>query len=325
MGLQEQFDSITEDSIEQFVRDHAVEDLHLDFKSQTDFTKKEHRKNLAKFISGFANADGGLIVWGVRCKPSEDSGDVADAVEPIGNFVQFRDALIRYSADAVNPSVTGVDHKFFPFPTGDLGTAITLVPPGEAGPYMAKFGEDRYFRRHGNQTLRMEHFEIADMFGRRPHADLSPYVVVVDGTDYVPHQGQEWMNSLVVGIENLGRGSAVAPFLGIKLDSSAGYRVNLKAGLDGRGSSGLPPLPRSRNAEHWHYFGGTASHVIPPGVRFDVCVVNYTRNVADGHALPQFQMEYQIAALESPLGSGHIELSRDKINSGGIVRILPNG
>jgi hypothetical protein len=37
---------------------------------------------------------------------------------------------------------------------------------------MAKFGQDRYYKRSGDTFRRMEHFDLEDMFGRRPRPKL---------------------------------------------------------------------------------------------------------------------------------------------------------
>ena len=46
------------------------ENLYLDFKKAADGkgpATKPDRKNLSKALSGFANSEGGVIVWGVQC------------------------------------------------------------------------------------------------------------------------------------------------------------------------------------------------------------------------------------------------------------------
>ena len=58
--------------IQQTVERKAEEGLHLDFKQKTDnelpALSDDDRANLAKAISGFANTDGGLVIWGVKAK-----------------------------------------------------------------------------------------------------------------------------------------------------------------------------------------------------------------------------------------------------------------
>lgn len=73
---------------------------------------------------------------------------------------------------AASPIVDGVEHKKIEA-EADEGFGATFFPASDSGPHMAKLGSDRYFKRSGSQFLRMEHFEIADMFGRGNGRDFS--------------------------------------------------------------------------------------------------------------------------------------------------------
>lgn len=69
------------DEILRMVREKITEELFLDYKrSATDDTfAKLHRddlKNFGKPIAGFANSEGGVIVWGVDCRRDPPNGDV---------------------------------------------------------------------------------------------------------------------------------------------------------------------------------------------------------------------------------------------------------
>src|SRR5262245_16711236 len=66
------------------------EHLYLEFKEKENRTRpsvtKPDRDHLAKALSGFANSDGGLLVWGVEARrdPNDpESADVAVRVKPI--------------------------------------------------------------------------------------------------------------------------------------------------------------------------------------------------------------------------------------------------
>jgi hypothetical protein len=65
----------------------VVEELFLDYKQSSTILPSrklsdEDRKNLAKAIAGFANSEGGVIVWGVDCRHTAD-GDVPTGAGPI--------------------------------------------------------------------------------------------------------------------------------------------------------------------------------------------------------------------------------------------------
>jgi predicted HTH transcriptional regulator len=166
MDLHERFETLDVRTIEGFIAEQREEDLHLDFKtSNPGLGTRGDRRNLAIAVSGFANSEGGLLVWGVDARPNSEGVDGASGANEIVSLGLFLSKLNQYSGDAASPIVNGIQHKKIVV-SGDRGYAVTFVPESDSGPHMAKLGEDRYYKRSGSQFLRMEHFEVADMFGR---------------------------------------------------------------------------------------------------------------------------------------------------------------
>ena len=124
---------------------------------------RNDRKNLAKAVSGFANSDGGIIVWGIDARRNANGIDCASGKSEIQNVDLLLIKLNEHTGQAVSPFPDGVMHK--PIKTGSSsGFVITLVPASSRGPHMAKLEEDRYYKRSGDSFYRMEHFDLEDMF-----------------------------------------------------------------------------------------------------------------------------------------------------------------
>jgi hypothetical protein len=136
---------------------------------------------------------------------------------------------------------------------------------------MAKFGEDRNMKRSGDSFLKMEHFEIADMFGRRARPALS---LNVDfrrtGTGSGPG-GVCYDGNVVLGILNTGRG--IARFPSIELDVAAPYQLS-RYGLDGNGRTGLPKLVSRSSAARIPIFAGGADYVVHVNSLLDITTID---------------------------------------------------
>lgn len=174
MSLVEDFDQLTVDNIADFIRVGKEEHLQLDFKTinNPSLSNRDDRKNLAKCISGFANSAGGIVIWGVDARANAQGIDCAIGVVEINQLRLFVSRLNEFSSQSASPVVDGVRHRAIEM-ADDRGYAATLVPESESGPHMAKLGEDRYYKRNGQQFYRMEHFDLEDMFGRRQRPDLN--------------------------------------------------------------------------------------------------------------------------------------------------------
>jgi predicted HTH transcriptional regulator len=88
MDIIKYFDELNLNQIESYIKDGQEENLSLDFKTLTDssLSKRDDRKNLAIALSGFANSEGGIIVWGVDARPNSDGVDVASELKEIENL-----------------------------------------------------------------------------------------------------------------------------------------------------------------------------------------------------------------------------------------------
>jgi hypothetical protein len=168
MNLLEMFNQLDAEAIKEFIQQGQEEHLYLDFKtvSNANLNGADHKKNLAKAISGFANSSGGLIVWGVDARKNPRGIDCATGLDEISPIQFFVSRLNTLTGESVSPLVDGIIHKPISI-GGEKGCAVTLVPESQLGPHMAKLGEDRYYKRSGDSFYRMEHFDLEDMFGRR--------------------------------------------------------------------------------------------------------------------------------------------------------------
>lgn len=74
--------------------------------------------------------------------------------------------------DLVSFQVPGLRHFQIHKPpkSDDCGILLTVIPQSDLAPHMARAkGQRRYYLRNGSQTIAMEHFQVADYFGRRAH------------------------------------------------------------------------------------------------------------------------------------------------------------
>jgi hypothetical protein len=77
--------------INQMIADQVVEELFLDYKraaTVAPFQKLDpsDRRNLAKAIAGFANSEGGVVVWGVAWSSTETGAQAAPRSRGLGRW-----------------------------------------------------------------------------------------------------------------------------------------------------------------------------------------------------------------------------------------------
>ena len=157
------------------------EGLFLDFIAKSDphaiGSNHADQKNYAKALSGFSNASGGIIVWGPSTTRRSGSNDVVSDVEMISDAVAFKANLDILTAQAVVPLNAGVVNRVVP-EGARTGFVVTYVPASDMPPHWALLQVDGYYIRCGSRFQPMEHFMIADAFGRRRRPALKLAVQV---------------------------------------------------------------------------------------------------------------------------------------------------
>lgn len=205
--------------VERLVAEQQPETLHIDFKAKRDPgtgpLDRDDRRNLSEALSGFANSDGGVLVWGIDARPGDDRVDRVQGFARIEALSAFRAALEGEPADTVAPLVPGLEFLSIPDPSNpESGVVVCLVPASDGGPHMAIGPKlHRYYRRNASSFVQMEHFEVADMFGRRARPALQ---VVVDCRVVVAahfDQRHQFLVEASVSVGNAGRGPAERVFL----------------------------------------------------------------------------------------------------------------
>lgn len=78
MTLEEQFDSLDAVTIQTYVEEGQQEHVQLEFKTlNSPGFNRDDKKNLAELLSGFANSQGGIIIWGVDARRDNQGVDRA--------------------------------------------------------------------------------------------------------------------------------------------------------------------------------------------------------------------------------------------------------
>ncbi len=239
MGRAEElFERVTrggEGAINTMIDDRQSEELYLDFKRSADDgggtrLHQNDRQNLAKAISGFGNAEGGVIVWGVDCRNMHGAGDVAQAKIPIQNPRRFKSWLEGAISGCTVPAHRTVRHREIETATGS-GFVATLIPLSFLAPHQCVH-DLRYYMRAGSDFSPIPHAVLAGMFGRRPHAHLTHLWRVEDPRFDATRQPGDPAVTFIANLILLNRGPGIARDLYVNLETKAPVRVGAHIALN---------------------------------------------------------------------------------------------
>lgn len=161
-------------AIEQMVADHEQEAEYLDFK--TEGAEKDNRDNWSVALSGFANTEGGVIVWGIDCRKNDINGTMVDCAndrKPVRNPVQLVQQLRNWLIAATIDPVRGVDIRHYPKADG-TGYVVCLIPQGSNPPYRATLEKsNQYWQRSQDKFVLISHHLLRSLFYPRTAPKLT--------------------------------------------------------------------------------------------------------------------------------------------------------
>jgi hypothetical protein len=183
-AAQSYFEELIDDGwsmIERWCTERRDESASLEFKclhQPSGITLPEPtRDEVAEAISGFANAEGGVLVLGIDTESRKLSRqpDRAQKPRPLRDLDQVLAKLRKLVHTIVQPSVPGVRVEKIEY-ENNTGAIVIFVPPNATGPHrttnISTDRTERYYLRTVTETAVMSHGTLAALFGRRPQAVL---------------------------------------------------------------------------------------------------------------------------------------------------------
>jgi len=145
------YDSLNVEVLTRWLEDMEPESLHLEYKVVKNpaqpFNHRDDKRILAKTMSAFANAEGGVILWGAEEQKVSDDEKVLAGFPGLTDAEKTLRKLEDRTPEATSPPVPGVVHRLVD--VNEKTVVATLVPRSDEGPHMAKLGENRYYQRSG--------------------------------------------------------------------------------------------------------------------------------------------------------------------------------
>lgn len=153
----------------------AEESTHLDFKSSGSLEKSDKKKaEIGKDVSAFANADGGIIVYGMK-----EENHVASEISYIDGNQITKEWLENVINTQISPRIEGIHIYPVRFEKKIEQTVyIVKIPASTRVPHMSS--DKRYYRRYDFQSVPMEDYEVRNLFQKVHNSELEIMELLIE-------------------------------------------------------------------------------------------------------------------------------------------------
>lgn len=165
--------------IRRLLDERQQEGVSLDFKEKADprdgRLSRDDRQALAENLSAFANSAGGLLIFGIEARKDSEGVDAASNAKPISQLARFQSEVTHAVGDLLLPRHDGIEVVAVADPAGkDTGYLAVWVDRSERRPHQSQAAKDRrYYKRAGDSSFVMEHYDVEDAFRRQTTPELS--------------------------------------------------------------------------------------------------------------------------------------------------------
>lgn len=155
------FEALDESDLQALVDDHVQEAKTIEYKQSLPGNSDGEKKEFLYDVTSFANASGGLLIYGMREKDgrAEELAGL-EAADVDARMLRLQSVILS----GVDPRIPGLGIRPVPLGTGRVAILIR-VPKSWALPHMVKYGgSSKFYSRNSAEKYQLDVAELRSLF-----------------------------------------------------------------------------------------------------------------------------------------------------------------
>jgi hypothetical protein len=191
----------TQATLENLIRDQVQEGPNLEYKAADALSRADGKiKEITKDVSAFANASGGVLIYGVKEFDEEVKRHLPEKLDPIDQTLFSREWLEQI-INNIKPKISEITIHPVNLTTAINHAVYVVEIPQSTTAHQAN--DYRYYKRFNFVATPMEDYEIRDVMNRQTVPNVSiAFSLYLGGIDGESVQGGREYRGLKVDIKN---------------------------------------------------------------------------------------------------------------------------
>lgn len=157
------------DDLRSLIDNEIEESTELEYKRKFADDKNQRRADIAKDVSAMANANGGIIIYGLNEKEGTMGHSIPEKVTPISVSIMSKDQLTQIISSNISPKIKDIDITYIS--VNDKNGVFVVKIPKSYTAHQSLISHHYHIRRNATIEI-MEDYEIRDVMNRQQNPRL---------------------------------------------------------------------------------------------------------------------------------------------------------
>ena len=166
-------DIVTITDVSALISNGVDESTILEYKSGIDISNDSWKKEIAKDVSAMANANGGMIIYGVKEFDDSEKRHLPEKITPIDSSKVSMETIMQVINSNITPKISNLDISCLVVDAAKPNEVVYVVRIPQSSTAHQNLKTKQYHKRYGTTVNAMEDYEIRDVMNRKVHPDIN--------------------------------------------------------------------------------------------------------------------------------------------------------
>lgn len=183
----------TIEDINRLIDEGVEESTTLEYKSCIDNSTKHWKLEMAKDVSAMANANGGIIIYGIKEYDEEDKRHLPEKVTPLDSTRISKETIAQVISDNISPKINAIEIDCIVVDKVKTNEVVYVVNIPQSYTAHQNLKTKLYHKRYSTTINSMEDYEIRDVMNRNIHPNV---ILEFEIKTITTNQESYWMSPI---------------------------------------------------------------------------------------------------------------------------------